>query len=182
MVTFESWAAIHAAWFERVYMMVESDAQFVWRKIFIEDQLVGLGPVPNAFELWTGPNCRVVGIVNEKRMLGAGCYCNVDASNLSAELKILWEPRACPNRAEIRETLLGLLDGGFRSGLERIYGYVPLIGRGGKSGQAFRVWQKVLGRITKEKLVRCVGVERHAIRTKKRFLGRMQFEAIKNGG
>ena len=164
----------HEAWFNLVYMMYESSEQFLWQKVIITDQLNGKYPVPNAVNLWaTGTNIKF-GIISN-RFLGAGTLCDLDKANHSAQIKVLIDPRIVPKPWEITETIFRLVKYAFESGLERVYGYLPLTG-----SKVMRYWEKALKGLEAQEIIRRVGIERHAIRTSKRRIGRILFEAIRS--
>mgnify|MGYP001564770069 CR=1 FL=1 len=163
----------HELWFNLIYMMYESSEQFLWKKSTIVDQLFGKYPMPGELNHWaTGINIKF-GIIS-RRFLGVGTICDIDATNQSAQVKMLIDPRLVPSPMEIKESVSKILGYAFDNGLERIYGYLPLTG-----SKTLKHWERVLRVLEVKEIVRRVGIERHAIRTSKRRIGRILFEAVR---
>lgn len=165
----EKWGAgPHDEWFNHIYMARESNEQFLWGKCFVHDQLLGKAPHPSSLSEWaSGMNVKYG--LKGKRFLGIATLCNINHRNLSAELRVLIDPRIAPTREETTNIISSLLVEAFESGLERIYGYVPCTG-----SKAMKLWERLM-----EKMTRRVGHEKHAIRTSRRWIGRTQFEMVK---
>ena len=162
----------HELWFNTVYMLYESSEQFLWKKKIVLDQLHGKYPMPTILNSWaTGVNVKF-GLVSN-RFLGAVTLCDVDVENQSAQIKILIDPRIVPKPWEIKQAIEKIIEYAFVNGWERIYGYLPLTG-----GKIMRYWEKVLKGMEAAETLRRVGIERHAIRTSKRRIGRILFEAL----
>lgn len=174
-MSLEAWRADpHEAWFNFIYMMYESSEQFLWRKVIITDQLNGKYPPPNAVDTWaTGINIKL-GIVTT-RFIGAGTICDYDKDSQSAQIKILIDPRIVPTPGEIKWSVCQIIESAFDGGLERVYGYLPLTG-----SKIMRYWEKVLKELEAQEIIRRIGIEKHAIRTSKRRIGRILFEAIRS--
>ena len=164
----------HEAWFNLVYMMYESSEQFLWQKTIITDQLLGKFPAADVLSRWaSGANLKF-GIISN-RFLGVGTLCGLDSANHSAQIKVLIDPRIVPKPWEIQATICKMIDYAFESGLERVYGYLPLTG-----SKVMRYWEKVLKELEAKEIIRRVGIEKHAIRTSKRRIGRILFEAVRS--
>lgn len=165
----ERWGAgPHVEWFDYIYMARESNDQFLWNKVFIHDQLTGKVAHPQSLYAWASGENVKFGLMG-RRFLGVAALCNIDARNLSAEIRILIDPRLVPTHNEIKDAIRSVLDYAFTNGLERVYGYVPCTG-----SKINRLWEQLA-----EKVMRRVGHEKHAIRTSKRWMGRTLFEAVK---
>ncbi len=164
----------HEAWFNLVYMSYESSEQFLWKKRIIVDQLFGKYPALDAVSSWATGNNIKFGIISD-RFLGAGTLCDCDTENRTAQIKVLIDPRIVPKPWEIKEAIFKIVSYAFESGLERVYGYLPLTG-----SKVIRYWEKVIKGLEAQEIIRRVGIEKHAIRTSKRRIGRILFEAIRS--
>lgn len=178
MITLEAWQDIHNLWFERMYNTAETDDQFLWQKRFVFDQLLGRSASPDALQAWSPGPCLLIGLMRNGKVFGAGALCRIDGTNSNCEMKLLVDPLAVLTPDGMRQAIKKILEYAFNQGIERVYGYWPKLDDWNdekRRGRAYRLWERAIRQCS----VRRVGLERHAIRTAKRLIGRVQYEAIR---
>jgi hypothetical protein len=169
LVSVEPWGKLNEEWFKSIYVMPETDEQFLWQKRFVYDQLYGKRLQADAFAGWATGAATAFGLKKDDRVYGAGCLCNIDPLNMSCELKLLIDPRTKLWPKSMRQAIKVSIEYAQKQGFERVYGYWPRI-----ESRTYGVWERAI-----RKCARRVGLEKHAIRTAKRLLGRVQFEIIR---
>jgi hypothetical protein len=170
MVGLVAWEKVNEEWFVKMYGLSSTDEQFLWQKAIVFDQLYGRFPAPGAFEKWACGRALPFGIVKDGSVYGAGCLCNIDVVNNTCEVKILIDPAVRLTPGSMREVINQIIGFAFSQGIERVYGYWPRT-----ESRVSLLWERVI-----KKIARRVGLEKHAIRTAKRLLGRIQFEVIRS--
>lgn len=170
MISLVAWEKVNEEWFFKMYGLSSTDEQFLWQKSFVFDQLYGRFPLAGAFERWACGRTLPFGIVKNGAVFGGGCLCNIDSINNSCEVKILVDPAAKLTPDAMRDVIKQIIGYAFSQGIERVYGYWPRT-----ESKASLLWERAI-----KKIARRVGLEKHAIRTAKRLLGRIQFEVIRS--